>query len=88
MAASLDNVLPGDLPGTAAHAGPELNGAGLPDVDRRISSAFSDLGQARSRFADSPSGETVSACLAAEAMVNELLELRLRLTRKAAALGA
>ena len=75
MTASLDNVLPGDLPGTGVP-----DGHHLPDVDRRISSAFSDLGVARGRFADSPSGETVSACLAAEATVNELLELRLRLT--------
>jgi hypothetical protein len=83
MTASLDNVLPGDLPGTGL-----LAGHNLPDVDRRISSAFSDLGLARSRFADSPSGESVTACLAAEAMVNELLELRLRLSRKAARIGS
>lgn len=87
MTASLDNVLPGDLPGAGPHAGHNLRDADIPEVDRRISCAFSDLGLARSRFADSPSGESVSACLNAEATVNELLELRLRLTRQAARIG-
>lgn len=87
MTASLDNLLPGDLPGAGLPAGHIPHDVDIPDVDRRISSAFGDLGLARSRFADSPSGESVTACLAAEATVNELLELRLRLTRQAAHIG-
>ena len=65
MAASLDDVLPlSDL----AH------------VDRRISAAFSELSRARSRFAHTPSGESLTAVVAAEAAVDELLDLRLTLT--------
>jgi hypothetical protein len=83
MTASLDTPLPGDLPGTG---GPSAVGGTvappqLSDVDHRIALAFSELGSARSRFAESPSGDGVLACMAAEATVNELLELRLTLTR-------
>lgn len=60
---------------------PPLAGADLSDVDRRISAAYGDLGRARSRFADEPSGESIQACVAAEDAVNGLLELRLSLTR-------
>lgn len=77
MAASLDDVLPladRDL------AGHHLAGHHLADIDHRISSAFSDLGLARGRFADSPSGESITACVAAEAAVNDLLDLRFGLT--------
>ena len=65
MTASLDDVLPL---------------SDLADVDRRISAAFSELGLARRRFADSPSGESLTACVAAEAAVDELLDLRFALT--------
>jgi hypothetical protein len=65
MTASLDDVLPL---------------SDLADVDRRISAAFSELGVARSRFADSPSGESLTACVAAEAALDELLDRRLALT--------
>jgi hypothetical protein len=86
MTASLDTPLPGDLPGTGGP--PAADGVAAPpllsDVDRRIAVAFGDLARARTRFADSPSGDGVTACLDAESAVNELLELRLTLTREAA----
>lgn len=65
MTASLDDVLPL---------------SDLAEVDRRISAAFSELGLTRSRFADAPSGESLSACVAAEAALDQLLDLRLALT--------
>lgn len=71
-------------PGSPALPGP----AELPDVDRRIALAYTDLGLARSRFAEAPSGEGVTACETAEAAVNELLELRLALTLGEARLSA
>jgi hypothetical protein len=82
MTAPLDTSVPGELPhGTTL---PPVSGGpvarSLSDVDRRITLAFGDLALARSRFADSPSGESITACVRAETTMNELLELRLSLT--------
>lgn len=52
----------------------------LPDLDRRISAAFTELTVARARFQLNPCGEVVTACELAEAGLNELLELRFALT--------
>lgn len=82
MTAPLDTSVPGELPRDATL--PPLTGGALPsrlpDVDRHIRLAFGDLALARTRFADAPSGESITACLDAETAMNELLELRLRLT--------
>ena len=79
MTASVETPVPGELPGTGRPS-TARSAATLPDVDRRIAVAFGDLGRIRSRFADSPSGEGVTACVAAEQAMNELLDLRLALT--------
>lgn len=84
MTASLDTSRPGDLPGSGRPVGDVPD---LAAVDRRISLAYTDLGLARSRFAEAPSGESVTACVSAEAAVNELLDLRLALTLGGARLG-
>lgn len=88
MTASVDTPLPGDLPGAGAvPAAGALAAPDLPAVDDRIAQAFGALGLARRRFAETPSGDSVTACLSAEAVVNELLELRLMLSRGVATLG-
>jgi hypothetical protein len=46
------------------------------EIDRRIAEAHRDLGAARSAFAQSPSGAAIAACQAAEARLNELLDVR------------
>jgi hypothetical protein len=81
MTALADTSAPGELPreATPPESGPELY-----DVDRRITLAFGDLARARSRFAVSPSGASITACVSAEAAMNELLELRLSLSAAAA----
>lgn len=52
----------------------------VPDIDRRITAAFRDLGAVRERFATSPSAETFRLCEAAQAAMDQLLDLRLSLT--------
>jgi hypothetical protein len=51
----------------------------VTDIDRHITAAFQALATARTSFAASPSGDGLTACLAAEEKVNELLDLRLSL---------
>ncbi|RBY77216.1 hypothetical protein DQ238_15065 [Geodermatophilus sp. TF02-6] len=53
--------------------------APLSEVDRRILAAHRDLGVARASFARSPSGAAITACQAAEARLDELLDARLDL---------
>jgi hypothetical protein len=48
----------------------------VSEIDRRIVEAHRDLGAARSRFAQLPSGAAITACQAAEARLNELLDVR------------
>lgn len=88
MTASVDTPRPGPLPltGSQPAAGSAPAGHALPDVDRRIGLAFGELGRARRRFAEHPSGESVTACVAAEETINELLDLRLTLTAQPALL--
>ena len=62
--------------------------AQLTDLDSRISTAYSDLTVARTRFAQYPSGEAVTACERALSAVDELLELRFALTQEAQPLQA
>ncbi|MGY1602187.1 hypothetical protein [Geodermatophilus sp. SYSU D00815] len=52
----------------------------VADLDRRIVAAYTELNVARARFYLDPCGEVVTACEAAEATVNELLEQRFALT--------
>jgi hypothetical protein len=81
MTAPLSTSLPGELPrGATLPSGP---GGSVSDVDHRITVAFGDLSRARTRFADAPSGESITACVDAETAMNELLELRLSLTADA-----
>ena len=88
MTASLDTPRPGDLPGSGGLPVAGGTPAGdLSDVDRRIARAWGDLGLARSRFAESPSGEGFSACVTTESAVNDLLDLRLTLTLGGTRLG-
>ena len=49
----------------------------VSEIDRRIVEAHHDLGAARSAFAQAPSGAAMTACQAAEARLNELLDVRL-----------
>ncbi len=49
----------------------------VSEIDRRIAEAHHDLGAARSVFAQFPSGAAITACQAAEARLNELLDARL-----------
>ena len=55
-----------------------MSSAVLPvsEIDRRIVEAHHDLGAARSVFAQFPSGAAITACQAAEARLNELLDVR------------
>ena len=81
MTASVDTPRPADPPGAGGLPLAGCPAAGdVSDVDRRIAVAWSALGTARTRFADAPSGDGVTACVTAEATVNELLDLRLALT--------
>jgi hypothetical protein len=48
----------------------------VSEIDRGIVEAHRDLGAARSTFAQSPSGAAITACQAAEARLNELLDVR------------
>ena len=48
----------------------------VSEIDRRIVEAHRDLGTARSAFARSPSGAAMAACQAAEARLDELLDVR------------
>ena len=48
----------------------------VSEIDRGIVEAHRDLGAARSTFAQSPSGAAMTACQAAEARLNELLDVR------------
>jgi hypothetical protein len=59
--------------------------ADLAEIDRRIVAAYTELNVSRARFYLNPCGEIVTACEQSEATVNELLELRLALTRDAVA---
>jgi hypothetical protein len=56
----------------------------VPEVDRRIAGAHRSLGAARSAFARSPSGAGITACQAAEAHLDELLDVRVDRTTPAA----
>ena len=49
----------------------------VSEIDRRILEAHRALGAARSVFAQFPSGAAITACQAAEARLNELLDVRL-----------
>jgi len=49
----------------------------VAQLDQSIGVAYTDLGNARARFAADPSGQAVTECEAAEAKLNELLDLRL-----------
>ena len=48
----------------------------VSDLDRRIVEAHQELGAARSVFARSPSGAAITACQAAEARLDALLDAR------------
>ncbi len=48
----------------------------VSEIDRGIVEAHRDLGAARSTFAQFPSGAAITACQAAEARLNELLDVR------------
>ena len=48
----------------------------VPELDRRIVEAHRDLAAVRSAFAQSPSGTAMTACQAAEARLNERLDVR------------
>ena len=48
----------------------------VSEIDRRILEAHRALGAARSVFAQFPSGVAITACQAAEARLNELLDVR------------
>ncbi len=48
----------------------------VSEIDRGIVEAHRDLGAARSAFAQFPSGAAITACQAAEARLNELLDVR------------
>ncbi|WP_448608907.1 hypothetical protein [Geodermatophilus sp. URMC 60] len=48
----------------------------VSEIDRLIVEAHDALGAARSVFARSPSGAAISACQAAEARLDELLDVR------------
>lgn len=52
-----------------------------PELDRRITAAFRDLTLARTRFAEDPSGEGLTACEEAEEKLNDLLDQRSAMTR-------
>ncbi|MGY1738145.1 MULTISPECIES: hypothetical protein [unclassified Geodermatophilus] len=52
----------------------------VPDVDRRITVAYQELGTARDGFRNSPSGEGFTLCQAAQQALDDLLDLRLTLT--------
>jgi hypothetical protein len=52
----------------------------VSEIDRLIAEAHRDLGAARSAFARSPSGAAATACQAAEARLDELLDVRLERT--------
>jgi hypothetical protein len=56
----------------------------LTDLDRRIAAAYRELGVARQRFGDAPSGEGLTVCEAAEETVNDLLDQRCLLTQQRA----
>ncbi len=72
---------PVDLPVPATPASaPGSAPAAVADVDRRITLVFRELGLARHRFADLPSGESATACVTAEEELNALLDLRFTLT--------
>jgi hypothetical protein len=63
----------------------------VSEIDRLITEAHRDLGAARSVFARSPSAAAASACQAAEARLDELLDARLErttATRRPPAAGA
>ncbi len=49
----------------------------VSEIDRRIAEAHRDLGAARSAFTQSPSAAAITACQAAEARLDELLDDRL-----------
>ncbi len=88
MTASVDTPRPADDPPGKVPVAGETSADDLTDVDRRIALAYTDLGQARSSFADAPSGAGATACVTAEDAVNELLDLRLALTLGGTRLGA
>ncbi|SHN55393.1 hypothetical protein SAMN05660350_00574 [Geodermatophilus obscurus] len=48
----------------------------VSEIDRGIVEAHRDLGAARSTFAQFPSSAAITACQAAEARLDELLDLR------------
>ena len=48
----------------------------VSEIDRGIVEAHRDLGAARSTFAWSPSGAAITACQAAEARLDDLLDAR------------
>ena len=48
----------------------------VSEIDRRIAEAHRDLGAVRSAFTQSPSGAAITACQAAEARLDELLDVR------------
>ena len=52
----------------------------VADLDRRIAAAYRELGVARARFSEAPSGAVVTACETAETLLNGLLERRFALT--------
>jgi hypothetical protein len=52
----------------------------VSEIDRLITEAHRDLGAARAAFARSPSGAAATACQAAEARLDELLDARLART--------
>jgi hypothetical protein len=60
----------------------------VSEIDRRIVEAHRDLGAARTTFARSPSGAAMSACQAAEARLNALLDARLDRTASTRRLSA
>jgi hypothetical protein len=52
----------------------------IADLDRRIAAAHRDLDVTRQRFRTTTPGSGAAVCAAAEAAIDELLELRFALT--------
>jgi hypothetical protein len=52
----------------------------IAEIDRSISAAYTELTSARAGYAHCPSAARGSACVTAEAFLDELLDLRVALT--------